>query len=115
MTSLVNILGGVIILAVLIFYKKKAGLRPWFAPETSAGDPGWALFLSTVGAIVAVVNGIVIGISVNRYSYRNLEKRKSIFGICAQGQSSQHRPLLLFIQLVYTVYIEYLLKGLDSR
>lgn len=78
--------GGVIILAVLIFYKKKAGLRPSFAPETSAGDPGWALFLSTVGAIIAVLNAVVIGVAVSRYSYRNLEKRRSIFGICAQGK-----------------------------
>ena len=71
---------------MLIFYKKKAGLRPSIAPETSSGDPGWALHLSTCGAIVAIVNAVVMGISVNRYSYRSLEKRKSIFGISAKGK-----------------------------
>ena len=32
--------GGIIILAVLIFVKKKAGLLPSIAPDTSDGNPG---------------------------------------------------------------------------
>ncbi|KAH3882394.1 uncharacterized protein LOC127831157 [Dreissena polymorpha] len=75
--------GVIIILAVLIFYKKKAGLRPSTAPETSNGNPGWSLLLSTVGGILAIADAVVIGITVNRYSHKKMEKLKTIFGIYA--------------------------------
>ena len=78
--------GVIIILAVLIFYKKKAGLRPSHAPETSDGDPDWALFLSTSGALIAMANSVLITVAVKRYSRKNIEKFKTIFGIYAAGR-----------------------------
>ncbi|XP_052801323.1 uncharacterized protein LOC128232025 [Mya arenaria] len=75
--------GTVIIMAVLIFYKKKAGLRPSDAPETSDGDPDWALFLSTGSALVAIANSVLIGYAAKRYSKKNLDKFSTIFGLWA--------------------------------
>lgn len=91
-------------MAVLIFYKKKAGLRPSAAPETSDGDPGWAFFLSTSGAIVAIVNAVVMGISVGRYSHKSLEKRRSVFGICVHGASPVDRAFLFFFLVSYFLF-----------
>lgn len=76
--------GGVIILAVLIFYKKKAGLRPSQAPETSDGDPSWALLLSTTASIIAVANGAVIGYhTAKRWRKGGDKHKKTVFGIDA--------------------------------
>ncbi|XP_045176923.1 uncharacterized protein LOC123537312 [Mercenaria mercenaria] len=76
--------GGVIILAVLIFYKKKAGLRPSQAPETSDGDPSWALLLSSMASIIAVLHGVVSGCYANKMWKKGEDKRpKTVFGIDA--------------------------------
>lgn len=78
--------GGVITMAVLIFYKKKAGLRPSYAPETSEGDPGWSLFLSAGGAIVAIINAIANVPGARRASKLKDGKtrKKTVFGIEAR-------------------------------
>lgn len=78
--------GGVIIMAVLIFYKKKAGLRPSYAPETSEGDPGWSLFLSAGGALVAVINALISVRGARRASKLKdgKKRKKTVFGIEAK-------------------------------
>lgn len=71
-------------MAVLIFYKKKAGLRPSQAPETSDGDPSWALFLSTTASVIAVANGVILGYNVGKHWNKGGDKyRKTVFGIDA--------------------------------
>ena len=74
-----SVSGGTIILAVLIFYKKKAGLRPSIAPETTDGDPEWALFLATGGGILAVCNSVFIGFGFKRNAKPRQED--SVFGM----------------------------------
>lgn len=58
--------GGIILLAVLIFVKKKAGLRPSIAPDpdTADGVPGWTIITSSVGAVLALLNAIIIAAGV---------------------------------------------------
>jgi hypothetical protein len=76
------VLGGIIIMAVLIFYKKKAGLRPSQAPETSDGDPSWALLLSSMASIIAVLHGAVSGCYAKKMWKKGEDKRKkTVFGI----------------------------------
>lgn len=74
--------GGVIALAVLIFYKKKAGLRPYKAPETTNGDPGWALYISASAAVISLCNALLIGSNIRRVIHAQKRKDK-IFGIRA--------------------------------
>lgn len=56
--------GTFVILAILIFVKKKAGLTKVMALETSDGDPGWPLILSSVSGSVAIVTSIAMVIKL---------------------------------------------------
>ncbi|XP_021350294.1 uncharacterized protein LOC110448402 [Mizuhopecten yessoensis] len=54
--------GCVIIIGILLFVKKKAGLTPLEALETRDGATGWPLILSSAAAAVSLIIAMVMGI-----------------------------------------------------
>ncbi|KAL3842189.1 hypothetical protein ACJMK2_020231 [Sinanodonta woodiana] len=57
--------GFIIIFGLLIFIKKKAGLSR-VETETSKGEPGWAMIITIVAAVVAVLDSILACIGISR-------------------------------------------------
>ncbi|XP_033752040.1 uncharacterized protein LOC117335892 [Pecten maximus] len=54
--------GSIIIIGILLFVKKKAGLTPLEALETRDGTTGWPLLLSSVAAALSLLVAVVMGI-----------------------------------------------------
>ncbi|XP_069132798.1 uncharacterized protein [Argopecten irradians] len=54
--------GSVILIGVLLFVKKKAGLTPLEALETRHGTTGWPLLLSSTAAAISLLVAIVMGV-----------------------------------------------------
>lgn len=71
-------------MALLIFFKKKTGLRPSDAPETTNGNPDWSFLMTMFGAIVAIFHSTACAVSVKRVhktGSARKQKSKTIFGI----------------------------------
>lgn len=62
--SIYSLAGAVIIVGILLFVKKKAGLTEQFALETKDGVPSWSLALSASGGTLGILAGISMGISL---------------------------------------------------
>lgn len=56
--------GAVILVGILLFVKKKAGLTERFAMETKDGMAGWSLALSSAGGTIGLLAGVSMGISL---------------------------------------------------
>lgn len=56
--------GAVILVGILLFVKKKAGLTERFAMETKDGVAGWSLALSSAGGTIGLLAGVSMGISL---------------------------------------------------
>ncbi|XP_061167019.1 uncharacterized protein LOC133175900 [Saccostrea echinata] len=56
--------GAVIIVGIVLFVKKKAGLTERFAMATKDGVPGWSLALSSTGGALGILAGVAMGFSL---------------------------------------------------
>lgn len=56
--------GAVILVGILLFVKKKAGLTERFAMETKDGVAGWSLAMSSAGGTIGLLAGVSMGISL---------------------------------------------------
>ena len=53
--------GTLIVMGVLIFFKKKTGLSPSQAIATKNGNAGWALTTSSISGVLAIVCAVLVG------------------------------------------------------